>query len=116
MNDSDNRTATGIDMSCSIAANNTRAYFEGFLDVSGGNLFFNNDSVESRCHFFFNNCDISLNGNSYETGDISMNIQLYHNKEAVKPTSSPCDPISLPPVKPSAMNPFRWFFGRSSLE
>jgi hypothetical protein len=94
----------------------TRAYFEGFLDVSGGNLFFSNNNIESRCHFFINNCDISLNGATYETGDISLNFQI-HEKQGplVPPNNDVCDPptatVANPPTPQKTKNPLRWFLG-----
>jgi hypothetical protein len=114
----------------------TRAYFEGFLDVSGGNLFFSNNNIESRCHFFINNCDISLNGATYETGDISLNFQI-HEKQGnlrqetlafltpsiglgpLRPLPSlnndVCEPptttVANPPTPQKTKNPLRWFLG-----
>jgi hypothetical protein len=58
----------------------TRAYFEGFLDISGGNLFLqknNEKPIPSKCQFLINNCDISLNGQTYETGDLSINFNFH---------------------------------------
>ena len=89
----------------------TRAYFEGFLDVSGGNLFFSNNNIESRCHFFINNCDISLNGATYETGDISLNFQIHEQKgPPATPNNDVCDPPPAPTIEPvKTKNPLRWF-------
>lgn len=97
----------------------TRAYFEGFLDVSGGNLFFSNNNIESRCHFFINNCDISLNGATYETGDISLNFQIHEKKGTDGSLSNPpslnnnlYDQPTAPTIEPvKTKNPLRWFLG-----
>jgi len=58
---------------------NIRSYYNGFVDISGGNLYlrgFNTGIPNSNCHLFINNGDISLNGRMYASGDVSINQRL----------------------------------------
>ena len=56
-----------------------RTYVNGFVDISGGNLFLRGGSgapADNNCHLFINNGDISLNGRLYASGDVSINSRL----------------------------------------
>jgi predicted acyltransferase (DUF342 family) len=54
-----------------------QTYFNGFVDVSGGNVFIRGSSDGGpKGHLFINNGDISLNGRLFASGDVSFNSKL----------------------------------------
>ena len=55
-----------------------KSYFNGFVDISGGNLYLRgNEATGMNYSLYINNGDISLNGRLFVSRDVSMNQRLF---------------------------------------